>query len=434
MHFSTIRCLLFNSNSVRQLSDVHFFGVILSYEHRPSLEAFYVKKALDLTRRADTTVQVVQVFRPFEKDGQKMLGNSEVTLRPGMSGGEMDAALERAWFAAQFVSNPWYPLPAGVQEPFRADAGGFAGRPLAGSLKTMTEALFAADTSDEVFLNSAEVFMRRNSTRILTSAGADVGWEQTDVWGEYVCQCPGPVDVETYHQFSYRAPETEALTAAAAHALDMTKARAQAKTAPRTGTYTLVLEREQMRELLGYYVDRSGSAMIYQKYSPFRLGDAVQGEAVSGDRLTMSLKSTEPYTDFGAPMADRPLLDRGVLKTIHGGARFGHYLGVEPTGHYRAVTVSTGDAPMEALTAGPCLHAVSFSDFQMDAFSGHFGGELRLGFLHENGTVTPVTGGSVNGSILDVQGTMTFSRERYRSADYDGPLAVRIEGVQVAGA
>ena len=418
------------------LSALHALGVeqyVITERHTESLETFYVKKALDLTRRADTAVTSVRVFRPFEKDGTKMLGEAEATVRPGMSGAEVRAVLERAWYAAQFVTNPWYPLPAGVKESARPDAGGFAGKPLAESMKAMTEALFAADTAQDVFLNSAEVFMRCTETRIVTSMGADVRWERTDVWGEYVCQCPAPVDVETYHQFNYRGPETAALTAAAAHALEMTKARSRAVTAPKTGTYDLVLDREQLRTLLGYYVGRSGAGMIYQKYSPFAIGDAVQGGDIRGDALTVTLKATEPYTGFGAPMADLPLLDKGVLKAIHGGPRFAHYLGVAPTGDYRAVQVPTGDTPLEQLTAEPCLHAVSFSDFQMDPLSGHFGGELRLGFLHEDGKVIPVTGGSVNGSILDSQGHMRFSRERFSTENYDGPLAVRIGGVAVAG-
>ena len=401
--------------------------------HTDSLESFYVKKNLDLTRRADTTVRTVRVFRPFEKDGVKMLGDSEATVRPGMSAEELRSAISGAWYAAQFVANPWYPLPAGVKEPHRSDKGGFAGRSLAESMKAVAEALFAEDTARDVFLNSAEIFMRRIDTRVVTSQGADVGWEQYEVWGEYVCQCPAPQDVETYHQFSYREWSPEALRAEVRHALEMTKARARAVAMPKTGAYSLVLDREQMAELLSYYVSRANSGMIYQKYSPFRMGDPVQGENVTGDKLTIGLKATEPYTDFGAPMTDRPLLEEGVLRTIHGGARFGHYLGIEPTGNYRAVAVPMGDTPMEALTAEPCLHVVSFSDFQMDALSGHFGGEIRLGFLHENGKVTPVTGGSVNGSILDAQGRMTFSKERFRVKNYDGPLAVRLEGVNVAG-
>lgn len=406
---------------------------VITEKHTDSLECFYVKKALDLTRRADTTVRTVQVFRPFEKDGVKMLGDSEATVRPGMAAEEVRRAIEKAWYAARFVANPWYPLPAGRMEPPRPDESGFAGRTLPESMKTMTAALFAADTKADVFINSAEVFMRRTETHIITSMGADAAWERYDIWGEYVCQCQTPQDVETYHQFHYRQPDPEALTAAAAHSLEMTRARARAASAPRTGTYDLVLDREQMQELLSCYVDRSGAGMIYQKYSPFRLGDDVQGGAAEGDKLTMSLRATEPYTGFGVPMADRPLLEDGVLRTIHGGPRFAHYLGVEPTGHYQAVSVPTGRTPLKQLLEGPCLHVAAFSAFQMDPLSGHFGGEIRLGFLYENGTVTPVTGGSVNGSILEGQKHLTFSAERYRSADYDGPLAVRIRGVQVAG-
>ena len=77
---------------------------------------------------------------------------------------------------------------------------------------------------------------------------------------------------------------------------------------------------------------------------------------------------------------------------------------------------------------------MTFSDFQMDAMSGHFGGEIRLAYLIEDGKVTPVTGGSVNGSILEAQKDLTFSAERYQTARYDGPYAMRLKGVSVAGA
>ena len=90
--------------------------------------------------------------------------------------------------------------------------------------------------------------------------------------------------------------------------------------------------------------------------------------------------------------------------------------------------------PFTELKKGPCLWAVTFSDFQMDAMSGHFGGEIRLAYLIEaDGTVTPVTGGSVNGSILEAQKNLTFSTDRYLSIGYDGPYAMRLSGVSVAG-
>ena len=44
-----------------------------------------------------------------------------------------------------------------------------------------------------------------------------------------------------------------------------------------------------------------------------------------------------------------------------------------------------------------------------------------------------MTGGSVNGSILEAQKDLTFSADRYLTAWYDGPYAVRLSGVSVAG-
>ena len=79
------------------------------------------------------------------------------------------------------------------------------------------------------------------------------------------------------------------------------------------------------------------------------------------------------------------------------------------------------------------LWAVTFSDFQMDAMGGHFGGEIRLAYLIDGDSVTPVTGGSVNGSILEAQKTFVFSTGRYVTASYDGPYAVRIPDVSIAG-
>jgi predicted Zn-dependent protease len=95
--------------------------------------------------------------------------------------------------------------------------------------------------------------------------------------------------------------------------------------------------------------------------------------------------------------------------------------------------VNNGTISMEEMKKGPYLHVVQFSDFQMDALSGYFGGEIRLAYLYDGETVTPVTGGSINGNMLELQKNMVFSTERYKNSKYDGPLAVRFFGVPVAG-
>lgn len=407
-----------------------------------SVECFFIRRNLDLKRRTNLLEYTVTVFCPFEKkgtegaseDGKRMLGSSSVQIYPEMEEDEIAAAIRSAYHAASFVANPWYELVSGTAEAFVPSKGTLAGRSPEENMKEMVQALFAADTQENVFLNSAEIFSKRIVRRIVNARGVDVSYETCEVSGEYVVQCVSPQDVETYHNFSYRDLDTEALRKDVEEALEMTLARARAAAAPKAGTYRVILSGEQMGTFFEYYVDRSDSGMIYQKYSGYETGMQVQGDSVKGDALTIILKAVDPYSQEGLPMKDRTLLEDGVLRTIHGGSRFAYYLGIEPTGTYRSVSVPVGHVPLSELESGAYLHVVSFSDFQMDSFTGHFGGEIRLAFLCDGRTVTPVTGGSINGSIMEVQGNMVFSKERYKNGYYEGPFAVSLEGIQVAGA
>lgn len=398
-----------------------------------SLECFFVRKKLDLKRRTDVTDYTVRVFCPHGKDGKQMVGSSEVHLHPEMETAEIREILQKAYHAAALVHNEYYELNMGKKEEFVRSNSQFARQSLEESIRQTAEVLYAADASGKVFINSAEIFAKRVVRRIMNSRGVDVSYETYLVSGEYVVQCIEPRDVETYHQFSYHDANLEALRREVAEAFAMTQARAEADRPPRAGKYTILLSGSNLQEILQYYCERSHASAIYQKYSNFQIGDHVQGDEVKGDMLTIIMKAKEPYSNEGIFMKDRPLIEHGTLKMFHGGCRNAYYLGIEPTGDYTSISVPVGSRTMEELKSSPYLHIVSFSDFQMDPLSGHFGGEIRLAFLYDGEKEIPVTGGSINGSILAVQGNMLFSRERYQNDEYEGPYAVRIEGVEVAG-
>lgn len=398
-----------------------------------SVECFFIRKKMDLKRRTDLTDYTVAVFRQHEKDGQKMLGASAVNIHPGMEAEEIRETLQNAYQAAALVCNEYYELNAGKREELILSKSRFAGQSLEESTKQIAEALYASDTMEKVYINSAEVFTERIRRRIVNSEGVDVSYETDFVSGEYVIQCIEPQDVETHHQFAYHDAEIDALRQDVKEALTTTQARAEAEKPPKAGEYTILLSGKNLPEIMKYYCIRSDTGIVYQKYSNYQVGDAVQGDTVQGDALTIYLKAKEPYSNEGIPMKDRLLMEDGTLKMLHGSCRTSYYLGIEPTGDYHCISVPTGSRTVEEMKADPYLHIVCFSDFQMDVLSGHFGGEIRLAFLYDGEKVTPVTGGSVNGSILEVQGNMIFSKERYRNDEYEGPYMVRLEGVKVAG-
>ena len=284
-----------------------------------------------------------------------------------------------------------------------------------------------------MFLNSAEIFTLKNTCHIMNSKGVDVSYCTTRVNGEFVVQCTKGQDVETYQHFAYVDCDTEPLRKKVRETLQMTRDRAQAVSAPPAGEYRVILSGPYVREVLSYYVERSESAMVYQKYSTFQIGCNVQGGEAEKDRIQLTLKATVPYSAEGIPMKDRELVRDGELLMLHGGNRFAYYLNLEPTGDYESYKAPAGKVSLEEMRQGKYLEVVNFSDFQMDSFSGHFGGEIRLAYLCDGEKRIPVTGGSINGNILEAQKSLVFSSQMQTEESFEGPLAVCMEKVQVAG-
>lgn len=400
---------------------------------KETLELFFVKKKLDMRRLKDVCKYKVTVYHDFEKDGVLMRGSSQVGIYPGMSMNEIDMSLKNAYYAASFVLNPFYELPSGKKEKHKIMPSTLNSGTLAENAAKMTEALFAEDTETDTFLNSAELFLEKTTCHIINSNDIDVSYEKNSVKGEFVVQCITPQDVETSQSFSYDELDTWSLRSKVKEALEMTRARAMAKSAPFAGQYTVLLSGRYVRTIFEYYLDRSSASMIYPKYSNYQIGSQVQGEKVSGDRLTITLKANEPYSNEGISMTNRPLLKDGVLETIHGNSRFSYYLGIKPTGNYNCFYVKGGSKTFSELKTGKYLHVVNFSDFQMDPLTGHFGGEIRLAFLSDGNTVIPVTGGSINGNLLECHQDLVLSKDIQIESDFEGPYAIKLEKVNVAG-
>ena len=397
-----------------------------------SVELFFIRKTLDMRRAKEVRTCTVTVYRDLTAEGKRCRGSSQALIFESMAPAEVESSLKSAYFAAQFVKNPYYELYPGKKEAPVAMASTLADRPLEESALLMAEALFAADTDGDAFINSAELFVIRRHVCILSSAGVDVAFTRYQVEGEFVTQCKAPQDVEQYFTFQYGDLDRASLTEKARQAIAAVRDRASAQRSPRPGTYDLVLSGDEVAKLMEYYTERASAPFVYARYSDWTVGKAVQGGSVRGERLNLRLLPTAPYSAEGIPMIERPLIEDGTLRLLTGGNRFCQYLGVAPTGLYERVGVQNGAVPLEELRKG-CLCPVSFSDFEMDAFTGHFCGEIRLAYLYTDKGVEILTGGSVNGSLSEKQGNLLFSAERYDTMTYTGPFAVRIEGVEVAG-
>ena len=404
-------------------------------------ELYFIRKSLDMQRMGDIRQAEVVVYKEFWEGDMHMMGSAAVQVQDSYTEEMMAELFRDALYAAGFVKNKYYELYVGKDDAQEETSGTdccpaditLADKSLTEIAQSFAEALFAEDQETDVFLNSAEIFALKTTCHIINSNGVDVSYCKSRVQGEFVVQCTEGQDVETYQHFAYVNCDTKPLRNKVRETLRMTRDRAKAVSAPPAGEYRVILSGPYVREIFDYYVDRSAASMIYMKYSTFQIGSNVQGKTSEKDNIHLTLKATVPYSAEGIPMKDRELIRDGNLLMIHGNNRFAYYLNLEPTGNYESYKVPSGNVALEDMRQGTYLEVVNFSDFQMDSFSGHFGGEIRLAYLCDGEKRIPVTGGSINGNILEAQKSLVFSSQIQTEESFEGPLAVCMEKIQVAG-
>lgn len=418
---------------LQALHDAQVDAWDISDEEVSSAELFLIRRRLDMRRMKHTRKYRVTVYRDFEKDGKKMRGSSSVMLVPSQSKEEIERIIREAYYAAGFVPNPTYDFPkAETCQPMQMESS-LAALSVEDAALKLADALVRADHVEGSVLNSAEIFVERHTVHFVSSWGTDVCYTNNNANGEYVAQCKQPQDVEMHHTFRFDELAADTLQKQAEDALRQVRDRAVAKPTLPTGTYTVILSDDKLAELFSYYTARSHAGMVFPGYSNWKPGTDVQPQVTGGERLNLTLHATVPYSDEGIAMMDRPLLQDGKVVCNHGGARLSSYLGVAPTGNYNAISCANGSMSLEQMKAEPYLYPVSFSDFQMDVMSGHFGGEIRLAYYFDGKQTHIVTGGSINGSIGEAGNDLVFSTERYDTVRYHGPFAVRLHNVKVAG-
>ncbi len=400
-----------------------------------SSEVFFVKKRLDTRRIANTETVSVTVYREFEKNGNKFLGDANFAVEPSMDEEMIDSKVKKAFMSAGFVANKAYALADKLVSDTVLVESNISEMSADAALGKMVDALYKNDTDDNTFINSAEFFLTKKTSRVVTSNGVDVSWVKFGVNGEYVCQCKKPNDVETYASFDYDGLECDQLSEKVKETLAMTRDRSVATANPVNGKCDIVLPNQYAEEVLNYFVEQTDAFYNYAGYFNNKVGDFVQGKEadVTGDKITLDLIPHAPFNADGIKLVERQGIDNGRLKNIQGALRFCRYLNVPAIGGYGKYRVASGDMSFEEMKKKKGLYVVNFSDFQLDPIVGCFRGEIRLAYYNDGDKIVPVTGGSVNGSILDAQKTIKLSAERQETTSISGPKAIFLKDVSVAG-
>jgi predicted Zn-dependent protease len=205
----------------------------------------------------------------------------------------------------------------------------------------------------------------------------------------------------------------------------------------------VVIDADEMTALLAPIQTHASAESLYQKSSRFEPGKPLPIEAKGGEPFTMISNALTPYglTSYafdGAGVAGRrvEVVKNGVLAQPWATKQFADYLQTTATGGFANWELPAGKTPLaDLLKSGERVLLVrNFSWLTPEVGRGNFGSEIRIGYLYEKGVRRPVKGGTVSGNVFDALGTARYSKETVLRGDYFGPVAVRFEGLTIAGA
>jgi predicted Zn-dependent protease len=408
-------------------------------------ELFFIRRDLDMNRAKTVRRLALTVYHDYRADGRAWRGAAEVRLHPSSDRREIRAAVERGLRAAALVRNPTHPLARPGQSAAGRPSSGLAAGELSAWLEPVSRAVFSEDCHGEGGLNSCEIFLDRGQVRILNSEGVDVRFDRSRVLIELIAdwRAGGGEEVEIYRELRFADVDEEAIRAEVRELLQFSRDRARAlplDARSLTAARGVLLTGEAVPAFIGYYLAQSAAENVYRKISSLEVGRSVLGRTGDGAltlRLTPFLPGSSvssPYDADGHPLREATVIEQGVLRRYWGSLRFCHYLGCEPTGGMRNVTLEPGVESAAALRRFPYLEIVSFSDFQCDPLTGDFGGEIRLAYLGEGEVRRPVTGGSISGNVLQVQDGMALSREMQSRDSFHGPRSLHLRGAAITPA
>lgn len=402
-------------------------------------EFFFITKNLDMNRAKDVCIYQVTVYKNFEEYGKKYTGSSTVTIHPTMDDSEMEKVIKDASFAAGLVKNEYYPL-AKPDNTKQMPSQELLPENIAGDV---ADAAFKADKYDNGRINSAELFVNRESIRIINSNGVDVSFKKSSVDLEFVAEWKkGSSSVEQHRLLTFSKFNADKITEEVDKYLNMSRERAEARPTPYFKSIPVLLTGGPVKTFFSYYYGQTNAEYIYNHFSTAKQGESIQGgTSIKGDSVTMSLipllegsTNSSPYDEDGFPLSETTIIKGGRIERIWGDIRHSYYLGIEPTGRILNFKVEPGSRSIDEMKSQPYLELLSFSDFQMDDTTGDFAGEIRLGRYFDGTKTYPITGGSISGNIRQVQENMYFSKETQQENNFLGPKTIQLFNVSITGA
>ena len=396
-------------------------------------EFYFIRHDLDQNRITEVRTFLVTLYRPLEGE---LLGSASGEIAPTDTDSEIQKKLADIYYQASLVKNPSYKLndkPVASLALKEVDIAAIA--------KDFMTAMAKVHETETEFVNSYEIFVKEITRHYRNSNGVEYTIRYPSSMIEVIVNArKEDHEIELYRMFESGTCDAEKLCRDVEKALRYGRDRLVTKPTPALNKYDVLLSTDDALEVYRwYFADKINTEMIHSKLSDWKPGKTV-AEYTTGDRITLKAVSTlqnssedYPIDKEGAVIHDRTLIRNGVVESLWGPRQFSQYLGVEDSALAENFVVEGGTHSEVELREGDYLEVVEFSAFDVNSVGGDLAGEIRLGYLHQNGAVRIVTGGSVSGKIDDAIPSMQFCRETEQYDTWVIPRVTLLKNLKITG-
>ncbi len=399
-------------------------------------EFYFIRHRLDQHRAKQVEHITVKVYRRVGNGEGSFLGSASDEIPPTASEAEAKAVIDRLCDYAAYVRNPAYTLngPDGGEAPAQEPVD------VAAISRDFIETMDRVPETETEDLNSYEIFVSGNRRRFINSEGVDVTSVYPSSMVEAVVNArSGGQEIELYRMYRSGACDREGLIRSLGETLAYGRDKLIAAPTPNLGKADVLFSTDAACEIYDWFIGHMSAQMQVQRVSDWKQGQPV-ADSFRGDRITLEALTSLPnssanaaYDAEGARIRPMTLIKDGVAGEAWGSRQFSQYLGLADSCMPGNFAVSGGSASAEELRRGDYLEVVEFSSFEVDPFNGNIAGEIRLGYLHEGGKVTVVSGGSVGGAMTELMKDMRMSKEQRQYNNMLIPALTVLRGAVVAG-
>ena len=416
----------------KKLAALGAAGWELSEETVTGWEFYFIRHALDQNRAVETRNYTVKLYADVEGG---FLGSASGQISPTASEEEIDKALADILFQAGLVKNPAYTL---TDAPVPQEEGEeVCVEKIAEDFLRAMDSVHETETED---VNSYEIFVKSVTRRFKNSNGVSYTRRFPSSLMEVVVNARREGhEIELYRLYPSGTCDADRLRSDVEDVMRVGKDRLHAVPTPVLKDIPVLFPNENAIEIYDYFRDHMSAGAKVRRVSTWESGKPI-AEDMTGDVITMKAVAKLPNSSHsydvdeeGSEIRDRYLIKDGVAQNFWGSRQMSQYLGLEGSSLVYNVVVDGGKQSAADLRTGDYLEVIEFSDFQVDSMAGDIAGEIRLAYWHHDGECTPVTGGSVSGSMMDAMRTMRFSSETVQYDTHVIPRETVLYGLRITG-